>query len=77
MRCESVGGAGGGGESYWINAAAVLHYLLKCTDMEAGEALGQAWFGEAGRVIGKRMGFTQNIGDTRYQRQLLQCPLTT
>jgi hypothetical protein len=44
------------------NADAVLRYLLKYRDMETDEALGLARFGEAGLVVGKRVGFTQNIG---------------
>jgi hypothetical protein len=37
-------------------------YPLKYADKGAGEALGLARYGAAGKVIGKRAGFTQNIG---------------
>jgi len=49
-------------QHYRANAEAVLRYLLKYGNVGAGEALGLARFGEAGKVIGKRCGFTQNIG---------------
>jgi hypothetical protein len=65
----SLQSAGGGSEHYWANADAVLSYLLKYTDMEAGEALGLARFGEAGKVVGKRAGFTQNLS----QKLMLAC----
>ena len=58
----SLNSASGASEHYWANADAVLRYLLKYTDMEAGEALGLARYSEAGKVIGKRAGFTQNLG---------------
>jgi hypothetical protein len=58
----SLNSAEGGSEHYWANADAVLRYLLKYTDMETGEALGLARFGEAGKVVGKRCGGTRNIG---------------
>lgn len=57
----SLQSADGGSEHYWANADAVLRYLLKYADIGAGEALGLARFGEAGEVVGKRCGFTQNL----------------
>lgn len=83
MRAATRFGAGlslqsavGGSEHYWANAEAVLSYLLKYTDIGAGEALGLARFGEAGKVIGKRAGLRQNISGAGHQRFSLQCPLT-
>lgn len=43
------------------SADAVLRYLLKYADVGAGEALGLARYGEVGKVIGKRAGFTQKL----------------
>jgi hypothetical protein len=53
---------------YRANAEAVLRYLLKYADLGAGEALGLARFGEAGRVVGKRAGCTQNLARRQIER---------
>ncbi len=53
-----------GREHYRANADAVLAYLLKYVEADAGRALGLARFGEAGRIVGKRAGFTQNLGQS-------------
>lgn len=51
-----------GGEHYASNAATVRDYLLKGAGEEVGRALGLKRTGEGGPVIGKRCGWTQNIG---------------
>lgn len=51
-----------GSEHYAVNVAAVRAYLLKGAGEEAGRALGLARMGEGGPIIGKRCGWTQNIG---------------
>lgn len=66
-RVRSVGGrlaaADQGGEHYAVNVGIVRKYLLKGASEEAREVLGLRRFpGEQGEVIGKRCGFTQNIG---------------
>lgn len=58
-----------GSERYRANADAVLAYLLKSADSETGTALALARFGEGGPIIGKRAGWTQNIGQTAQSRQ--------
>lgn len=62
LESASYGGDAFGREHYRANADAVLAYLLKYVDIDVGEALGLARYGEAGLVIGKRAGFTQNLG---------------
>jgi len=47
---------------YRANADAVLAYLLKYVEADVGVALGLSRFGESGRIVGKRCGWTQNIG---------------
>ncbi len=44
------------------NMAAVLSYLMKGASNVTGEVLGLPRSGEGGRIIGKRAGWTQNIG---------------
>ena len=44
------------------NAANVLRYLLKAADNETGERLSLPKSGKTGTIIGKRCGWTQNIG---------------
>ena len=51
-----------GGEHYRANAEAVLAYLLKAASFETGKALALPRSGEGGTIIGKRAGWTQNIG---------------
>lgn len=54
--------ADNGGDHYRHNAERVRTYLLKGAVRSAGEALGLATFGQAGAIVGKRCGWTQNIG---------------
>lgn len=51
-----------GDTHYRHNAAFVEGYLLKGASVATGKALGLRLYGETGRVIGKRCGWTQNIG---------------
>ena len=51
-----------GGAHYQHNAAIVRHYALKGASKEAGEALGLDGYGIGGLIVGKRCGWTQNIG---------------
>ena len=51
-----------GGAGYRSNADAVLAYLIKAASDETGRALALPRFGEGGPIIGKRAGWTQNIG---------------
>ena len=51
-----------GGEHYRANADAVLAYLVKAASDETGKALALPRSGEGGPIIGKRAGWTQNIG---------------
>ena len=44
------------------NVQAILGYLCKAANPATGKALGLPRYGEGGRVIGKRCGWTQNIG---------------
>lgn len=54
-----------GSEHYRQNVANVRAYLMKGATTEAGEALGLERFGIGGPIVGKRCGWTQNIGKTR------------
>ncbi len=69
---KSIGGslraALEGGEHYLANLAALLAYLLKGADAKTGEALGLPRSGHVGPIIGKRAGWTQNIGDAAQRR---------
>ena len=56
------------GEDYRANADAVLSYLLKGADAATAGELGLRLYGEAGPIIGKRAGFSQNIGPTARRR---------
>lgn len=71
-RVRSIGGWLGasvtGCEHYQHNLAEVLGYVLKCASTQTGEALALPRHGEGGLVIGKRCGFTQNIGPTARHR---------
>ena len=64
--CRSIGGslraADSGGERYSLNKAKIGAYVVKGTDPAAGEALALTRSGEGGRIVGKRCGWTQNIG---------------
>ena len=44
------------------NADAVLAYVVKAASKETGHALALPRHGEGGPIIGKRAGWTQNIG---------------
>lgn len=51
-----------GSAHYRSNADAVLAYLVKGASDQTGHDLALARFGEGGRIIGKRCGWTENIG---------------
>lgn len=51
-----------GSEHYAANAAIVRDYLLKGAHPDARQALGLTREAEGGAIIGKRCGWTQNIG---------------
>jgi len=63
---RSIGGrlqsADSGSEHYAHNLAMVRSYLLKGAAHQAGKALGLRRYGENGFVVGKRCGWTQNVG---------------
>lgn len=65
-RVRTIGGlltnAKVGGARYRANADAVLAYLVKAASAETGHALALPRHGEGGPIIGKRAGWTQNIG---------------
>lgn len=65
-RVVSIGGrlshAAERGPHYQHNAARVRAYLLKGASNATGLALGLDRYGERGPIIGKRAGWTQNIG---------------
>ena len=65
-RVRTIGGtlanAKVGSASYRVNADAVLAYLSKGASEETGRTLALPRSGEGGPVIGKRCGWTQNIG---------------
>jgi len=56
------------GEHYQVNADAVLAYLLKGADAATGAALDLPRWGEGGPIIGKRAGWTENIGQSARAR---------
>ena len=49
------------GDRHRANVANVLSYLCKNADPATGRALGLSRYGERGRIIGKRCGWTQNL----------------
>lgn len=51
-----------GGAHYQRNVAIVRQYALKGASKDAGEALGLDCFGIGGLIVGKRCGWTENIG---------------
>lgn len=59
-----VSAATAGGAHYRANADMVLAYLVKAAAPETGRALDLPRYGEGGLVTGKRIGWTQNIGET-------------
>ena len=50
---------------YRANARNVVGYLLKSSELEKGQRLGLKYSGRGGSIIGKRCGWTQNIGLSR------------
>lgn len=48
--------------AHWVNALNVVRYLLKSASEETGAALELSRSGQGGKIIGKRCGWTQNIG---------------
>lgn len=50
------------GGHYAVNAANVARYLLKSASDETGQRIGLSRSGRGGRIVGKRCGWTQNIG---------------
>lgn len=70
---RSIGGnlkaAKSGGERYKQNVANVRAYLMKGATGAAGKALGLERYGIGGLVVGKRCGWTQNIGDAARKSQ--------
>lgn len=48
---------------YHANASALLAYLLKGASGEASTAHGLSRYGEGGTIVGKRAGWTQNVGE--------------
>ena len=71
-RVRTIGGrlnnANVGGAGYRANADAVLAYLVKAASIETGRALALPRHGEGGQIIGKRAGWTENIGQTARDR---------
>jgi hypothetical protein len=49
-------------ELYWANVRRLVAYLLKGAEAEVGVDLGLPRAGQVGAVVGKRCGWTQNIG---------------
>jgi hypothetical protein len=45
-----------------VNASNVVRYLLNAAEGDVGRELGLTRAGQGGRIIGKRCGWTQNIG---------------
>jgi hypothetical protein len=69
---KAIGGtttsAFSGSDWYEANLAAVVSYLLKGVDHVSGEALGLDEYALGGRIIGKRVSVSQNIGRARRGR---------
>lgn len=65
-RTKSIGGALNCAATnpghYAANLQTVLAYVLKAADTNTGRRLALRRYGEGGRVIGKRAGWTQNVG---------------
>ncbi len=65
-RVRTIGGtlrnAKDGGAGYRANADAALAYLVKGASEETGRLLALPRSGEGGPIIGKRAGWTENIG---------------
>lgn len=69
---RSIGGnlkaAKSGSEHYRQNVANVRAYFMKGATSAAGKALGLEQFGIGGLIVGKRCGWTQNIGSAARKR---------
>lgn len=66
-RIRIIGGAlpkGSSSERHCLNAGNVMRYFLKAANEETGERLGLTRADRGGRIVGKRCGWTQNIGQT-------------
>lgn len=59
---RSLKAAGQGSPHYHRNAAIVLAYVMKGADLGAANALRLHRYGIGGLILGKRCGWTQNIG---------------
>jgi hypothetical protein len=59
---RSVAAATAAPALYAVNLAVVVHYVLKAAEPAAASALGLTHAPEYGRVIGKRAGWSENIG---------------
>ena len=57
-----IGAAEGDSEHYRHNVGNVRRYLLKNVDVASGRDLGLKHKGQSGLIVGKRCGWTQNIG---------------
>ncbi len=55
-------------ERHAMNAANVTRYFLKAANETTGERLGLTRAGRGGRIVGKRCGWTQNIGKAAQRR---------
>ncbi len=64
-----VAAADADSEHYRHNASVVRKYVLKNAEDSAGEILGLTLKGQSGLVVGKRCGWTQNIGQDAMSRQ--------
>lgn len=71
---RSIGGnlkaAKSGSEHYRQNVANVRAYLMKGATSATGNALGLERFGIGGPIVGKRCGWTQNIGSAARKRKV-------
>lgn len=56
------------GAHYAANAANVARYLLKAASAETGARLALTRAGRGGRIVGKRCGWTQNLGKAARER---------
>ena len=68
-KVRAIGGAARpDGDHYRANANEVTAYLLKGASNETGRALGLNRYGDGGPIIGKRAGWTANIGQAARKR---------
>ena len=59
---------------YAVNLTVVMHYVLKAAEPGAVRAVGLTHAPEYGRVIGKRAGWSENIGAVALSRRLHSRP---